>query len=68
VTVIVYVWVPLRIVIVVMPSVLVTAKSALVVTVVVSLALLLPGLLSGVLLLTLAVFVCVPAGAVEGTV
>jgi hypothetical protein len=66
-TVIVYVPPP-RSVTLVRPSVLVTDKSALVMIVVVSLALLFPVTLSGVVLVTLAVLVCVPAGAVEGTV
>ena len=53
---------------VVTPSDFVTDRSELVLTVTVLLEVLLPVLLSGVLLLTLTVFVCVPSGVVEGTV
>src|SRR5207244_3108261 len=49
------------------PSVLVTDKSALVATVSVSLAELLPGVGSEVLLLTITLLVCDPAGVVDGT-
>ena len=68
-TIIVYVRViPSPAVTLVTPSVVEMDTSATVTTVVLLLAVLLPEFGSGVLLMTLTVFVCVPAGVVEGTV